>query len=279
MQSDENDAQVILAVDAGGTFLKSALFRAGRLFAPLAPVPACSGCGRMEIENAFRTVYRNALAPSQERIAGIAFSVPGPFDYRNGIFLMDHKFQAVKGCRLADFFPPLPMTFLHDADAFLSGVSGERPGRLGGVTLGTGLGAAVMIDGKFLDNEQGSPLYPLWNRPFRGGIAEDHVSAAALLKACPAEKSVKEIAERPGTDGVWRAFGDALAELLTAWRRELDLEKIYVGGGVAKAKERFMTPALAELPLEFPSLADPGLHGAAKYFEKHTNPLNERIKA
>ncbi|MBQ9501115.1 MAG: ROK family protein [Lentisphaeria bacterium] len=273
MQSDEDNAQVILSVDAGGTFLKSALFRAGRLFAPLPPVPACSGCGRGEIEDAFRTVYRNALSQSPAGITGVAFSVPGPFDYRKGIFLMDHKFQAVKGCRLADFFPPLPMTFLHDADAFLSGVSGEKPGRLGGVTLGTGLGAAVMIDGKFLDNGQGSPLYPLWNRPFRGGIAEDFVSASALLKSCPGAKSVKELAERPGTDAVWRGFGDALAELLTAWRRELNLEKIYVGGGIAKAKERFMTPALAELPLEFPSLEDPGLHGAAKFFGRNQRHL------
>ena len=171
------------------------------------------------------------------------------------------------------------MTFLHDANAFLSGAAWEKTGRLGGITLGTGLGAAVMIDGVFLNNEKGSPRYSLWNKPFRGGIGEDFVSAAALLKACPGAGSVKEIAERSDTDGIWHDFGNALAELLTAWRNELDLQKIYVGGGISKAKERFMTPALAELPLEFTPIANPCLYGAARHFlqcEKYTNPLERK---
>ena len=268
MQSDQDDAQVILAVDAGGTFFKSALFRAGRLLARLAPVPARSDGTAGEIGEAFGRVYRQAREKAPAPLAGAAFSVPGPFDYREGVFLMDHKFPAVKGRRLGDFFPGLPAVFLHDANAFLSGVVGDRKGRLGGITLGTGLGAAVMIDGIFLNNEKDMPLHPLWNRPFRGGIAEDHVSAAALLAACPGAKSVKEIAERADTDGLWRTFGDALAELLLPWQKDLALEKIYVGGGVSRAKERFMTPVLARLPLEFPSLEDPALCGAAKYFEK-----------
>ena len=126
MQSDQDDAQVILAVDAGGTFFKSALFRAGRLLARLAPVPARSDGTAGEIGEAFGRVYRQAREKAPAPLAGAAFSVPGPFDYREGVFLMDHKFPAVKGRRLGDFFPGLPAVFLHDANAFLSGVVGDR---------------------------------------------------------------------------------------------------------------------------------------------------------
>ena len=266
MQSHQNNAQVILAIDAGGTFLKSALFEADKLLVPLAEIPACSNGTFKEIKNAFVTVYQNAAEHAENKISGIAVSVPGPFDYVNGIFRMEHKFQAVKNCCLKEFFPEIPMTFLHDANAFLGGANTEEKGRFGGITLGTGLGAAVMTNGKFINNEKDTPLYSLWNKPFRNGIGEDYVSTAALLKACPDAKSVKEMAERADTDKIWRDFGDALADLLTDWQNELQLEKIYVGGGISKAAKRFMTEKLAVLPLKFISSGNLNLYGAVKHF-------------
>ena len=267
MQSHQNNAQVILAVDAGGTFLKSALFKAEGEIVPLAEIPTYSNGTFEEIKNAFAAVYQNAVEQSEDKIAGIAVSVPGPFDYRNGIFLMKHKFQAVKDFSMKEFFPEIPMSFLHDANAFLSGTADEKKGRIGGITLGTGLGAAVMIDGKFLNNAQEMPLHPLWNKKFRNGIGEDYVSTAALLKSCPDAASVKEMAERSDTDKIWQDFGDALAELLTDWQNELQLEKIYVGGGISKAKDRFMTEKLAALPLIFSNMENPNLSGAVNFFK------------
>ena len=271
MQSYKNIAQVILAVDAGGTFLKSALYPAEGSPVPLAEVPTCSNGSFEEIRNAFQTMYKNAAEQAENEISGIAVSTPGPFDYRNGIFLMDHKFQAVKGKSMKEFFPEMPMTFLHDANAFIGGVVQNEKGRFGGITLGTGLGAAVMIDGAFLNNDKETPLHSLWNKKFRDGIGEDYLSTAALMKACPDAKSVKEIAERTDTDAIWQDFGNALAEILTEWQAELQLEKIYVGGGISKAKDRFMTEALAKLPLEFVTAGNLNLSGAIKDFQKKIN--------
>ena len=250
--------------------MKSALFEAEEKIVSLAEIPACSNGTFDEIKNAFMAVYQNAVEHSGNRITGIAISVPGPFDYRNGIFQMEHKFQAVKDCCLRDFFPDIPITFLHDANAFLGGAVSAKQGRFGGITLGTGLGAAVMIDGDFVNNEKDSPLYSLWNKPFRNGIGEDYVSTAALMKACPEAQSVKEMADRTDTDEIWQDFGNALADLLTDWQRELRLEKIYVGGGISKARKRFMTARLAGLPLEFVSSENLNLYGAVKHFLRTT---------
>jgi glucokinase len=266
LQSYQDHAQVILAIDAGGTFLKSALFEADRLIVPLADVPTFSNGTLEEIKNAFFTLYQNAVRQSGQEISSVAVSVPGPFDYEKGIFLMEHKYKAVKNCFMKDFFPAKYITYLHDANAFLGGVDNGENNRVGGITLGTGLGAAIMVDGKFLNNEKNTPLYPLWNKPFGNGIGEDYISTAALLKACPDAKSVKEMAMRSDTEETWQNFGNYLAQLLSLWQQEHQLDKIYIGGGISLAKERFMNSQLAQLPLEFVANYNWNLHGAIKYF-------------
>ena len=220
MQSNQNHAEVILALDIGGTFIKSALFSGGKLLRKLPQVPTCSAGTREDIEKSIRLAVRQA-----ETFDRAAVSIPGPFDYSAGIFRMKHKFAAVDSCSFRDLSGGVDAVFLHDANAFLLGelTFGSARGfsRAGGVTLGTGLGAAFAVDGKLLTNPAGSPAEPvsLWNKPFRGGIAEDAVSARALLAKYPAE-NVKEIALRAkkgdrAAQEVWLEYGSALFELLT----------------------------------------------------------------
>jgi len=139
--------------------------------------------------------------------------------------------------------------------------------RAGAVTLGTGLGAAVAVNGVTVDNDLGSPApeVSLWKTPFHGGIAEDFISTRALVKKYPAS-GAKEIADAAKNGDaaalrVWREFGDDLAELLAAWVERWHLEKVALGGQIAKAWELFRAP-LEKLPV-FPSeLEDAALYGA-----------------
>ena len=155
MQSNQNHAEVILALDIGGTFIKSALFSGGKLLRKLPQVPTCSAGTREDIEKSIRLAVRQA-----ETFDRAAVSIPGPFDYSAGIFRMKHKFAAVDGCSFRDLSGGVDAVFLHDANAFLLGelTFGSARGfsRAGGVTLGTGLGAAFAVDGKLLTNPAGS---------------------------------------------------------------------------------------------------------------------------
>jgi glucokinase len=182
---------------------------------------------------------------------------------------MDHKFQSVKGCSIREFLPDLPLKFLHDANAFLLGIPGSEYGRTGGITLGTGLGAAAAENGICINNDAMTPRYPLWNIPFHGGIAEDFISTRALLAAYPAAKTVKEMAELPETEMIWKEFGKNLAELLHQWQAVLALDKIYIGGGISRAKNRFLVPELEDLPIEFYTGDSPALEGVFKEFKTH----------
>ena len=228
MQGDQNNAQVILALDVGGSFIKSALFRDGELLEERPLSPSHSGGSAGEIAGALREAARGTY-----NVLGIA--IPGPFDYRRGVSWMEHKFGSIKGRNLKEFLPDVPVRFVHDANAFLLGEwKGER--RMGAVMLGTGLGVAAVIDGELRVNEFGSPAEEvrLWDKPFRGTTAEQALDLRNHGPGQPPEK--------------WDRFGGLLAEILTPWHEKLRLERIVIGGQIANDFEHFKH-ALKHLPV------------------------------
>ncbi len=258
MQNNQDNAQVILALDIGGTFIKSALFQDGKLLQVLPQIPSHSGGNAEEIAVALRTAVSAA-----GRIDRIGVAIPGPFDYRNGISLMEHKFGAIKERSLLEFLPDIPVRFLHDANAFLLGEWGGQS-RIGGITLGTGLGAAVIVDGKLLTNKLGSPAdeVSLWSKTFRGTTVE---------KALQLSRYNKDLAEaaRSGDSAAkqaWQNFGEVLAEILTPWCERFQLEEIALGGQISKDFELFKDP-LKGLPVRQSAQGEQAaLTGAAKQF-------------
>ena len=258
---------MILALDIGGTFIKSGVFSPDGVMRPLPQIPSCSDGGRAEIVSAIRSAIDAA-----GMVDAVGVAIPGPFDYRRGISLMTHKFGALNGVDLrAELGLDMPCVFVHDADAFLLGELGfgalRGIARAGAVTLGTGLGAAVAVNGATVDNDLGSPApeVSLWKTPFRGGIAEDFISARALVKKYPAPGAKEIAAAAKNGDAaalrVWSEFGGDLAELLASWAARWDLEKIALGGQIAKAWELFRAP-LENLPVAPSELADAALYGA-----------------
>ena len=258
---------MILALDIGGTFIKSGVFSPDGTLRQLPQIPSRSDGDRAEIVSALRSAVDGA-----GEVDAVGISIPGPFDYRRGISLMTHKFGALNGADLrAELGLDVPCVFVHDADAFLLGELGlgalRGVARAGAVTLGTGLGAAVALNGVTVDNDLGSPApeVSLWNRPFRGGIAEDFISTRALVKKYPAPgaKEIEEAAKNGDAAAlrVWHEFGECLAELLTRWAARWELEKIALGGQVAKGWKLFRAP-LEKLPVVPSELPDAALYGA-----------------
>ena len=244
---------MILALDVGGTFIKSAVIDRNGTFNELPQVPSCSDSSAAEIIEAF-----HAAIAAAGKVDAVGIAIPGPFDYARGISLMEHKFRAIKGLELRNVLPELPLRFVHDANAFLLGevAVGAVRGvvRAAGITLGTGLGAALVVDGKPVCNALGSPAenVSLWSKPFRNGVVEDHISSRALLAKYPAP-DVKAIADaaKAGDDralAVWREFGEALNEVLIPWCVMHEIGRIVLGGQIAKDYALFSAP-LAHLPI------------------------------
>lgn len=267
---------MILSLDIGGTFIKSGVFASDGTLTQLPQVPSRSDGSRAEIVAAMRS----AIAAAGEADA-VGIAIPGPFDYRNGVSLMTHKFGALNGVNLRDELGvDVPCVFVHDADAFLLGELGfgslRGVARAGAVTLGTGLGAAVAVNGNTVDNDLGSPApeVSLWKTPFHGGIAEDFISTRALVKKYPASgaKEIADAAHRGDAAAlrVWREFGDDLAELLAEWIARWNLEKVAIGGQIAKSWALFSAP-LETLPVFPAKLPDAALYGAFAKARKFRN--------
>ncbi len=132
---------------------------------------------------------------------------PGPFDYARGIGTFEGvgKFGALAGIDLrAELGARLDadVRFIDDADAYIMGEwrAGAARGhaRVIGVTLGTGVGAAFLVDGRPQAVGPGVPaggnLYP---ELYLGRPIEDTVSTRALLAAYGQHGvSVRDVFER-----------------------------------------------------------------------------------
>lgn len=262
---------VILALDAGGTFFKSALvLPSGEIQAATQrSTPVNSRGSAVEIVSAYRDVFKGALADAEGlglRLAAIGVSTPGPFDYDNRTSLMTHKFAAIRGLDLGAAFvadlPELrgvPLRFLSDAHAFLLGerLRGAARGHaeIVGITIGTGVGFGCISKGRIRDNGKGGPLLAVFKMPCRTGTLEDYVSRRGLIRLFSekfppgASSDVIDIAalartqdNGAGPNAARAAFSEAgalLGETLSPILNDLAPSCLVVGGQISKAFDLF----------------------------------------
>ncbi len=264
----------VVALDVGGSSVKSALVSpSGRVGSgSFARTPVDSLGSRTHIiqrladavECELRTAERLGWIP-----AGVGIAIPGPFDYGAGISRMRHKFGAIFGLDLRARLrtrlrldPAVPIRFVHDAVAFLLGEAwrGAARGyrRAMAITLGTGVGSAVIADGRPLVTADGTPLYSVWDQPYRGGIVEDAISRAAIIAryhtlAGTRVVDVAEIAWRashkrePAARRVFAELGEELALALRPIVVRARPEVLVFGGAIAKSFRLFAAPLRREL--------------------------------
>ena len=167
----------------------------------------------------------NALRAPADAVWGVA--MPDPFDYERGIgeFEGVGKFASLRGIDVGDALDRRlhgRMAFLNDADAFLLGEwtagAARGIGRCAGITLGTGIGSAWLVDGEIVD--PGIPPGGRLHRMTIGGRPlEDVVSRRAIRRAYLAaggdeQADVRDIADE--ARGGAAAARHVLAEAMTA---------------------------------------------------------------
>ncbi|RYG15573.1 MAG: ROK family protein [Chitinophagaceae bacterium] len=255
----------VLGVDVGGTHITVAIvdLTIGELRDESLARSSVDSLGtKEEILESWCTIIRQTqLASSSKSKIGIA--MPGPFDYENGISLIkdQHKFRSLYltniKVELANGLgiPETNIRFINDAAAFLQGeiFCGAAKGfdQALGITLGTGLGAAIAINGRASDAA-------LWDANFRDGIAEDYLSTRwfiARYKELTGEEveGVKELAAVAKTNQmaqqVFNEFGIALGDFLTAVINKNKSEVVVLGGNISQAFELFEESLKQQLSL------------------------------
>jgi glucokinase len=188
-------------------------------------------------------------------INGVGLAMPGPFDYSNGICLIEEqtKFRSLYKMNIRQElakrtgFKPENIRFKNDAECFLLGevfggaAKGSR--RSVGITLGTGFGSAFCFDGVSEDAN-------LWCAPFRNETAEYYISTGWFIKRYE-ELTGKRIYEvKDLVDGVvnntdtvakqvFDEFGDSLHDFLVPLVKEKNADTLIIGGNIALSEHLF----------------------------------------
>lgn len=252
-----------ILLDVGGTFIKCGDGR---------EIPIDSGGTGSDIANSLKTAVGNVNAGDY-----VAVAIPGKFDYDNGIFLMKHKFASVYGEKFSDIVlsgtglteADVAFRFIHDVNCMLLGeitsgaASGE--GNTALVTLGTGLGFSMYVNGKILENDMKSPLVSIYGRPFRDGILEDYVSKRGIISGYhrnggEGDKSmtVKMISDLAHTGDpialtTFEEVGGILGDTISPILAEYNIGCLLFGGQISRSFDLF-GPALMRSLHGVPSL-------------------------
>jgi glucokinase len=222
------------------------------------------------IIDACSAVIQQALTSNNIKLSRISIAMPGPFDYDKGISYIHNnkKHEALYGLNVKQLiadklnFPAENIYMLNDAAAFLKGevFAGAAQGyqNVIGLTLGTGLGTAKLIEGVAEDAS-------LWDSPFLDSIAEDYLSERWFLKRYYELSGinvvdVKELASFNNSSntvkGVFKEFAHNLALFTSNFVRAVNPDIIVLSGDIASKSSDCFLPAfktqLSKMEVEVP---------------------------
>lgn len=204
----------------------------------------------------------------EDQLAGIGFAMPGPFDYRNGISRMEHKYPRLNGRDIASeirqlfrFDEEIRVRFLNDATSFAVGEAWLGKGsccqKVLAITLGTGLGSAFINDGVPVVSGEDVPSGGcLWPLPVRYGNADQFFTTRWFVKAhadrlggkVSGAKEVAELADTgdPAALAIFEKFGTNLGGFLTPWLQKFQTDVLVIGGRITRAY-RYFGPQLEDV--------------------------------
>jgi glucokinase len=258
--------RAVVALDVGGTDVDAACISQDRALIGEVLESASPSPGTKEeiVAELARAIAAARDQAGDFTVTGCAIAIPAPFDYAAGVSRMEHKFRAINGLslgRLLQEVSGLPTSFLNDGDAFGLGVSWRQlpeVKRLVALTIGTGLGAGFVADGRIAtDPDTVPPGGEVWDLPYAGGIIEDHVSGRAVVAAyqrlsagtatAGTAKDVADLASRGNAAAVqaYQAMGAALGHGLAPVLLRFRPEALVIGGKIAGSLPIF-GPAVSE---------------------------------
>ena len=271
---------VVIGVDLGGTYLKGGVVtpEGGVLFREKRPSRADQGL--QDVLEALFGLIEELKASAETkgfRVSAIGVGCPGPLEPSTGLVLDPPNCPALKGVPLKERIEQrfgMSVFLTKDANAVALGEKwkGSAKGLSNFVllTLGTGLGGAVVTQGRVFEGSSGMgaeighvTLYPDGPKCRCGnfGCAEVYLSGRGLLSRI--KRSMEEKADGLGLGPVQRfalmakegnkdaqealeGFGKDLGLLCSSLANLYNPEAIVVGGGLADLWDGFHQAAIQE---------------------------------
>ncbi len=266
----------VIGIDLGASKISCALVSPQNELVARAGMETRAGDGPALVTKRIGEAVRKliAQAPANLHIERVGVCSPGPLDHVRGILYDPPNLTGWRNVPFADMLSEqlgLQVQLEHDAKAaalaeyHLGAGQGARSMTL--IVVGTGIGAAIILDGKLFRGptnsagEVGHITVDL-NGPIctcgSNGCVECYAGGPAIMRAytyatrIPVDSAaaVAEAAERGDAiaQRVFQDAGRALGAAIATLAMLMDVDTFVLFGGVAKAGELLLAPARAAVP-------------------------------
>jgi glucokinase len=254
----------VIGIDLGGTAIKLGRFAEDGTCLQSLSVPTPQPATPPAVFDVMVDAITR-LDPHQEAIA-IGIGTPGPVDATGRIAKVAINLAGWHEVPLANWLEEktgLPTVLANDANCAGLGEAwlgaGRRFRNLILLTLGTGVGGAIILDGNLFTGHQGAagelgliilnPEGPPCNSGNQGSL-EQYASVQAIRRNTgldPEELGNRAKAGEPQALAFWESYGRDLGIGLTSLIYVLTPEAIVIGGGVSASAKFFFPSVLAEI--------------------------------
>jgi glucokinase len=278
---------IAIGIDVGGTNLRSALIREdGNIIKRQSILSEANKGIDFVLANLAKLIRETVEG---KHIAGVGIGIPGIIDSKKGILTQAPNISNVNNYPLRDVLTQklgsgIPVLIENDANCAAIGEwwvgAGKDVDSLIIITMGTGVGGGIIVDGKLWNGADGMAgeighitIYPDGARCNCGnsGCLESYASASAIrrmvkegladknletvirkkVKNVPKEK-IPEVVQEAAIEGdkfalgIWEEVGKALGIAIANLVNLLNVEMIVIGGGLSNAWELFIDRARRE---------------------------------
>ncbi len=252
-----NEPHYILTADIGGTHITAAIYNTStQSIEPgtLSRADVYSKGSANHILGIWSSLIEGMTDQPLYPVSGLALSIPGPFDYENGICYIKglNKYDALYGANIRNYLAdvvqlsPRKVKFRNDAESTIAGevVCGAGAGvaNVMGVTLGTGFGSALHRNGQTIDLNLGS-------EPFKTTIADDYLSTRWFVKEyyestglsiTGVSDLVSLAAESGFVRDIFKQFAINMSDVLMQPVFDQQPELLLICGNIARASRYFL---------------------------------------
>jgi len=254
----------VIGIDLGGTAIKLGSFlEDGTCTESLTiatPQPSTPEAVVEAIAAAVKQLNQN------DRCVAIGLGTPGPTDASGRIAKVAINLAGWHDVPLADWLEAktgLPTVIANDANCAGLGEAwlgaGKKFKNLILLTLGTGVGGAIILDGNLFTGHRGAagelglitlnPEGPPCNSGNRGSL-EQYLSIGAIRRATDKEPVELGLSAKAGDIEAikfWENYGRLLGAGLASLIYVLTPEAVVIGGGISASAEFFLPATLAEI--------------------------------
>lgn len=244
-----------IAIDLGGTNLRCALVNEQGITAQKS-VPCHADGSEQDVIEQIESLISDVNDGQADRI-GVA--VPSIVDFGKGIVYDVMNIPSWHEVHLKDILEEnfhIETRVDNDVNCFVMGEkvfgSGKPYDNIVGITLGTGVGAGIIIGGNLYRGTH-TGAGEIGCLPYLDGIYEDYTSSQLFKRWNTTGASDGEKADRGDAEAKahWNELGHHLGKLLQAILYTYDPQAIIIGGGIAQGRRHFETAMKASLREQF----------------------------